>query len=563
MDVARTPVPQTIGRYQVVRTLGAGAMGEVYEVEDPELGRHVALKILSPAMAAYGPFRERFRREAVAMAQVRHPHVVQVYDLGTHQNLPFFTMELVDGGDCALLIERKIRLEVSELVRLAWQAAQGLGSAAARGLVHRDVKPANLLLHQNQVKVSDFGIARDVEQTGGLTQYGIVMGTPEYMAPEQAMGLPVDLRADIYGLGVTIFQMATGHLPFTGEAGSVLQAQVDRPMPNPQQFRSDLPEAFCKVLMRATNKDPNKRPQSYEELCADLAPLRDNMLEETLEGLPGSLVFADGPLTGRRIALPEGEFVVGRETDCQLVLDDPQASRRHAVFVRRSTSLEVKDLGSRNGVLVNSARVQSALLRVGDRVQVGSITFKVLPATTPRPPVSSSNKTAQAPTALSEARVNFLTRMTRVLADANPPQALLQALPGLLEGSPELLPVGRLVLMRWSVGQPGQVLLHEARSAADAVPPLTGALQAVCSSAQPLTLLDARADSRFATEAGKVALVMCVPLIHRGVVQGAFYVDSRETQPVSPTDTAFLEALANVTAAVLGAVTPGSPSPWS
>src|SRR4029077_7263484 len=148
--------PPTIGRYETVKRLGAGAMGEVFEVIDTDLGRHVGLKLLSPGMAASSSARERFRREAVAMAQIRHPHVLQVYEFDAWNNQPFFTMELVEGGDCATYIEQSVVLAAPHLARLLYQSAEGLQAAAERGLVHRDVKPANLLLHSGSVKVSDF-----------------------------------------------------------------------------------------------------------------------------------------------------------------------------------------------------------------------------------------------------------------------------------------------------------------------------------------------------------------------------------------------------------------------
>ena len=190
----------------------------------------MAIKLLSEQMAVSPEFRERFRREAVAMAQVTHPHVVQVYELGSHEGIYYFAMELVDGGDCATLLERGT-VAPAHAARLIYQAALGLSAAARQGLVHRDVKPANLLIDQGSVKVSDFGIARAVEASGGLTQMGIVLGTPEYMAPEQAMGLAVDLRADIYALGITLFHLATHTLPFTGDPRDILQKQVDIPAP--------------------------------------------------------------------------------------------------------------------------------------------------------------------------------------------------------------------------------------------------------------------------------------------------------------------------------------------
>jgi serine/threonine protein kinase len=542
---SEAPTKQKIGKYPVVKRLGVGAMGEVYEVEDPELGRHVALKILLPEMAANPTFLERFRREAVAMAQVRHPHVLQVYELGLQFKQPFFTMELVDGSDCATYIEQSRQLTVAELARIGMQAAQGLAAAAAVGLVHRDVKPANLLLHRGDVKVSDFGIARDVDARGGLTQSGIVMGTPEYMAPEQALGQPVDPRADLYALGVSLFQLATLRLPFTGTAGEVLQMQVDRPMPHPRTYRPDLSDAFCTLIMRMTHKDREQRHSTYEELIADLSPLASTEAQSNADDPPGALLFVDGPLSGRKVPLPQGEFVIGREVDCQLVLDDPQASRRHAAFVRSESGLEVKDLGSRNGVLVNSARVQGARLRVGDRVQVGSTTFKVLGDATAR------NTSTPQVTPLHEARIAFLARLGRLVSEVNPQPSLLKLLNELLEPSPELLPAARLMLVRWPSSGGSEVLLHQARTAEDAGQPLLDAIQAAATSGRTLCLSDVKADSRFSAQAGPLISVLCAPLMVKGVPVGALYADSIHDKRPGAADALFFEVVAHLTAALV------------
>jgi len=491
-------LPATIGRYAVKKLLGAGAMGQVFEVVDGELGRHVALKLLSPDMAASSSARERFRREAVAMAQLRHPHVLQVFELDAWNNQPFFTMELVEDGDCATYIEQAKVLAVPHLARLLFQTAQGLAAAASQGLVHRDVKPANLLIQAGEVKVSDFGIVRHVEATGGLTQYGIVMGTPEYMAPEQAMGQSVDLRADIYALGVSLYQLATCMLPFSGEAGAVLQMQVERPLPDPRDLRPDLPEVVVRLMRRMTEKDPNHRYQSYEELCADLAPLIGEGAQ--VSGAPGALVYADGALAGRKIELPEGEFVMGRQPDCNLVLDDPQCSRRHALFLRDPQGLLVRDLGSRNGVLVNGVKAASQRLALGDLVMVGASGFKVISAA----PVVAQTLSHGA---RGDARVGLLSRLARRLTEKEPLMACSPILAELVKGDGGALPVNRLLLVRWQTGQPGRVVLHESRRAEDAVPPLSAVIQRACELRQPLVLRDVRTDPRFSSVAGGVATV--------------------------------------------------------
>ena len=539
------PLPATLGRYQVVKRLGAGAMGEVFEVVDTDLGRHVALKLLSEDMAASSSARERFRREAVAMAQIRHPHVLQVYEFDNFNNQPFFTMELVEGGDCATYIEQSVTLAAAHLARLLYQTAQGLSAASERGLVHRDVKPANLLLHANQVKVSDFGIVRHVEATGGLTQYGIVMGTPEYMAPEQAMGQQVDLRADIYALGVSLYQLATCMLPFSGEAGAVLQMQVERPLPDPRELRPDLPEAVVRLMRHMTEKDPKRRYQSYEELCADLAPLMGDPAQISLNGAAGALVYSDGPLAGRKIELPEGEFVMGRQPDCHLVLDDPQCSRRHVLFLRDAQGLMVRDLGSRNGVLINGVRSGSQRLQVGDVVQVGNSGFKVIvgaPIVHDTPNVGPKG----------DARVGMLGRMARRLGDADPVKALGPLLGELVKGDAGLLPANRLVLVRWQSGAAGKVLLHEARKPADAIQPLSAVIQRACELRQPLVLRDAGTDPRFAKQAGGVATVFCAPLLKGEEVLGALYADATETCELGAPETTFFEAVASLTALAVG-----------
>lgn len=265
---SEAPTKQKIGKYPVVKRLGVGAMGEVYEVEDPELGRHVALKILLPEMAANPTFLERFRREAVAMAQVRHPHVLQVYELGLQFKQPFFTMELVDGSDCATYIEQSRQLTVAELARIGMQAAQGLAAAAAVGLVHRDVKPANVMVDDDRrVRLMDFGLAKFLASDHEVTGAGHVVGTYRYMSPEQLQAEPLDARADLYSLGVVIYELLTGRVPYGGKTPLDLWNQVLANDPLPvTQLNPDADAQLARVAHRLMRKEPSERYQTAEEV---------------------------------------------------------------------------------------------------------------------------------------------------------------------------------------------------------------------------------------------------------------------------------------------------------
>jgi serine/threonine-protein kinase len=533
MAGADSPLPPNLGRFQVVRQLGEGGMGAVYEGVDASLGRHVALKVLSPHMAANPEYRERFRREAVAMAQVAHPHVLQVYELGEHEGTPFFAMERVEGGDCQGQLARG-PVPVAEVVRWIHQAALGLAAAAARGLVHRDVKPANLMLHQGQVKVADFGIAREVQGTGALTRVGMVMGTPDYIAPEQAMGAPVDLRADIYALGATCFHLLAGRPMYQGNPLEVMQAQVDRPAPDVRSLRPEVPDGLAELLRHMLGKRPDARPQSYAEVLAGLAPF----LEQGSEGGdPGALVFTEGPTAGKRVELPQGEFVVGRQADCHLVLDSQNASRRHALFYRDGRGLQVRDLGSRNGVLVNGVRTSSARLKVGDRVRVGSETFAIGAA------AAMDGRTAQSVEVVSP-RLGLLQQLAQRAA-SGPLESYIQLLPELVR-SP-LLGLNRLALVVWEAGRP-RTLCHEGRLEEDrSVNPLQSAILQVQGAGQLLALPDARVDARFQVTNPEVAAVLCAPLRTGGPVFGVLYADAREPRAFSPDDLALFEAVAALT----------------
>jgi serine/threonine-protein kinase len=260
-------------RYEIHQRLARGGMAQVYLARDRALDRPVAVKELVPEFATDPSFVERFRREAQAAANLAHPNIVGVYDWGTQDGTYFIVMEYVDGPSLSQVIRRDGPLHPRRAAEIAGEVAAALGFAHSRGVVHRDVKPGNVLLTASgQSKVTDFGIARALSSPEeDLTQAGSVMGTATYFSPEQAQGLPVDPRSDLYSLGVVLYEMVTGRPPFSGETPlAIAYKHVQDTPPPPSSVVPDLPPALEAVIMRLLQKRPDDRYASAEELRADL-----------------------------------------------------------------------------------------------------------------------------------------------------------------------------------------------------------------------------------------------------------------------------------------------------
>jgi serine/threonine-protein kinase len=258
-----------LGGYEVSEIVGRGGTGVVLKAFDPALQRFVAVKALAAHLATNAAARRRFAREAQAAAAVVHEHVVAIHAVSETEGQPYLVMQYVAGRSLQERIDCEGPLELKEIVRIAMQAASGLAAAHAQGLVHRDVKPANILLENGveRVKLSDFGLARAIDDAS-LTQSGVVSGTPQYMAPEQARGEALDHRADLFSLGSVMYAMCTGHSPFRAETlmGVLRRICDDRPRPV-REINPDVSEWLADVIDRLLAKQPADRFQSADELA--------------------------------------------------------------------------------------------------------------------------------------------------------------------------------------------------------------------------------------------------------------------------------------------------------
>jgi beta-lactam-binding protein with PASTA domain/predicted Ser/Thr protein kinase len=258
------------GRYQILRKLGAGGMANVYLAEDQELGRRVAIKILNDRHANDEQFVERFRREAKNAAALSHPNIVSIYDRGEAEGTYYIAMEYLDGRSLKELILSRGDAPIAVVVEYARQILSALRFAHRHGIVHRDIKPHNVLVDgEGRVKVTDFGIAR--AGTSQMTEAGSIVGTAQYLSPEQARGGDVDQRSDLYSLGVLMYEMLTGEVPFSGDTPVEIAMKHLSQMPLPPSTkRPDVPRDLDMVVMRSLAKDPDDRYQSADEMEADL-----------------------------------------------------------------------------------------------------------------------------------------------------------------------------------------------------------------------------------------------------------------------------------------------------
>jgi serine/threonine protein kinase/tetratricopeptide (TPR) repeat protein len=266
------------GKYQIIEELGKGGMGRVYKALDTEVNEKVALKLIKPEVALDSETIERFRNELKLARKIRHKNVCQMFDLNTSEGIYYITMEYISGQDLKGLIRQSGRLAVETAVSIARQVCDGLEEAHGLGIVHRDLKPGNIMVDRDgHARIMDFGIARSLKSKG-ITGAGVMIGTPEYMSPEQVEGKEVDERSDIYSLGVILYEMVAGHVPFEGDTpftiGVKHKSEVPRP---PKELNAQIPDDLNRVILKCLEKDKGKRYQSAGELRGELGRIEEGM----------------------------------------------------------------------------------------------------------------------------------------------------------------------------------------------------------------------------------------------------------------------------------------------
>jgi beta-lactam-binding protein with PASTA domain/predicted Ser/Thr protein kinase len=309
------------GRYRVVRKLGGGGMADVYLCEDLTLGRHVAVKVLLQRYLSDPTFVERFRREAKAAAGLNQQNLVSIYDWGELDGTYYIVMEYVEGETLKDLIRRRERLSGNEAVNITMQLLAAVDFAHRSGIVHRDIKPQNVMIDRDGTcKVMDFGIARAGDS--GMTEAGSILGTAQYLAPEQAKGYPVDERSDLYSVGVVLYEMLTGTVPFKGDSAvTVALKHVNEVPREPAELVPGLPYSLNQIVLKAMAKDPVDRYQSAAEFARDLRAAR--------EGGPVQAAAFDAGGERTRVMAAGMAGMAGGETAMQTsVLDQPMPPRR-------------------------------------------------------------------------------------------------------------------------------------------------------------------------------------------------------------------------------------------
>ncbi|MFT7633187.1 MAG: serine/threonine protein kinase [Mariniblastus sp.] len=289
--------PEMLGRidhFEIESKIGQGGMGIVLKGFDRELNRPVAIKVLSPHLAVVGTARKRFAREAESAAAVMHPNVVPIYSVNPSSTRPYIVMQLVSGHSLQSLVAEKGPLKPKEVVRISMQIAAGLAAAHKQGLIHRDVKPGNMLVERDvsRVMITDFGLARAADDAG-MTQTGWLAGTPHYMSPEQSKGEALDERTDLFSLGSLMYFLATGREPFRGDqAYAVIQKIINQPQTHPSDANADVPQALAEIIEKLLEKELKHRFQSADEVCHVLEEYLAHLQQPTKTRAPKRILSA-------------------------------------------------------------------------------------------------------------------------------------------------------------------------------------------------------------------------------------------------------------------------------
>ena len=303
-ETLKTPIKELTtgstfaGRYQIIEELGKGGMGKVYKVFDTKIKEKIALKLIKPEIASDKETIERFSNELRLARKIRHKNVCQMFDLGEAEAAHFITMEYVPGEDLKNMLRMSKSMSIGSAVNIARQISEGLAEAHRLGVVHRDLKPGNIMIdREGDVRIMDFGVARTLKEKG-VTGAGVIVGTPEYMSPEQVEGQDVDEQSDLYSLGVILYEMVTGRRPFEGQTALSVALKQKTEMPkNPRELNAQVPEALSRLVLKCLEKDKGNRYRTAEEIQAGLVQIEEGI------PTPEKTIPQGKPLTSREITV--------------------------------------------------------------------------------------------------------------------------------------------------------------------------------------------------------------------------------------------------------------------
>jgi non-specific serine/threonine protein kinase len=389
------------GRYQVIEELGKGGMGKVYKVFDTKIKEKIALKLIKPDIASDRETIERFSNELRLARKVRHKNVCQMFDLGETEGAYFITMEYVSGEDLKNMIRMSKGMSVGAAVDIAKQVCEGLAEAHRLGVVHRDLKPGNIMIdREGDVRIMDFGVARTLKEKG-VTDAGVIIGTPEYMSPEQVEGEEIDQQADLYSLGIVLYEMVTGRRPFEGgTALSVALKQKAESPPDPQELNPQVPEELSRLILKCLEKKKEDRIRSAEELLSRLRGV-----EQSISAAESAVVRKEPDTTAVReikwknsvAVLPFADISLSKDQGyfCEGMMDDIitkltkirdlKVISRTSVMRYKNTDKDIKEIGKDLGVAAilegsvqkaeNFIRVNVQLINVEDGFHLWAETY--------------------------------------------------------------------------------------------------------------------------------------------------------------------------------------------